>query len=131
MKMRSEHSWSLLDPRPVLLYLPKVDEYIVYWNGIATTHLMAMNAALEYFGIFPTPEMKTVMEQNYSKIYYSNGFNTRAWDLKVSESPIYPYTKRLLKDHCTKIIDEQARDISEVLGWFDYNRSRILDKNTD
>jgi hypothetical protein len=36
--MRSEHSWSLLDPRPVLVYLSTVDEYIVYWNGITMTH---------------------------------------------------------------------------------------------
>lgn len=125
--MRSEQSWSLLDPRPVLLYLPNLDEYIVYWNGIATTHLMAMNISLEYFGIFPTPEMKTAMEQNYSKIYYANGFDTRAWDLKVAESPIYPYTKRLLKDHLSKIIEEQGKDIAEVLDWFNYSRARQLD----
>lgn len=125
MKMRSEQSWSLLDPKPVLLYLSNSDEYIVYWNGIAMTHLMAMNAALERFGIYATPEMKTAMEANYRKIYYANGFQTRAWDLKVAESPIFPYTKRLLKEHLDKVITEQKRDISEVLGWFDYSKARI------
>jgi len=126
--MRSEQSWSLLDPKPVLLYLPKLDEYICYWNGIATTHLMALNLAMEYFGVYPTPEMKTAIEQNYSKIYYANGFNTRAWDLKVASSPIYPYAKRLMKDHCVKLIEEQGRDISEVLGWFDYSRARVEER---
>jgi hypothetical protein len=124
MKMRSEQSWSLLDPKPVLLYLSHVDEYIVYWNGIALTHSMALNLSLEHFGIYPTPEMKTAMENDYRKIYYAGGFNTRAWDWKVSESPIYPYVKRLLKDHTEKLIDEQNRDISEVLGWFNYERAR-------
>jgi hypothetical protein len=124
MKMRSEQSWSLLDPKPVMLYLSNLDEYIVYWNGIATTHLMALNLAMEYYGIFPTPEMKSAMEQNYSKIYYANGFDTRAWDLKVSSSPIYPYVKRLLAEHCKKVIDESGRDITEVLGWFDYSKAR-------
>ena len=128
--MRSEQSWSLLDPRPVLLYLPNLDEYIVYWNGIATTHPMAMNLALEHFGIFPTPEMKTAMEQNYSKIYYANGFDTRAWDLKVAGSPIYPYVKRILAEHTKKIISEQGRTIDEVLDWFDYSRARQLDNVT-
>ena len=123
--MRSEHSWSLLDPKPVLLYLTNSDEYIVYWNGIALTHLMAMNIALERFGIYATPEMKTAMEANYRKIYYANGFQTRAWDLKVAESPIFSYTKRLLKEHLDKVITEQKRDISEVLSWFDYSRARI------
>ena len=124
--MRSELSWSLLDPKPVLLYIPSNDEYICYWNGIAMTHIMALNMALEPFGIYATPEMKTAMEQSYRRIYYSGGFDTRAWDFKVSESPIYPYVKRLMSEHLKKVINEAQRDISEVLGWFDYSRARTL-----
>ncbi len=122
--MRSEQSWSLLDPRPVLLYLDNLDEYVVYWNGIATSHTMALNAALEPFGIYATPEMKTQLEQDYRRIYYANGFETRAWDSKVAGSPIFPYVKRLLLEHIKKTITEPKRDISEVLGWFDYSRAR-------
>ncbi len=122
--MRSEQSWSLIDPKPVLLYLSNVDEYIVYWNGMVMPHTMAMNIALEYYGIYATPEMKTAMEQNYKKIYYSNGFGTRAWDLRVAESPLYPYIKRIMKDHLDRTIGEGGREISEVLGWFGYERAR-------
>lgn len=122
--MRSEQSWSLLDPKPVLLYLATSDEYICYWNGIALTHTMALNIALEPFGIYATPEMKTSMEKDYRKIYYAGGFETRAWDLKVAESPVYPYVKRLLAEHIKKVIIEQKRDIAEVLGWFDYGKAR-------
>ncbi len=122
--MRSEQSWSLLDPKPVLLYIAHSDEYICYWNGIAMTHSMAMNMALEPFGIYATPEMKSVMEKEYRRIYYANGFATRAWDLKVAESPIYPYVKRMMLEHMNKTIKEPKRDISEVLGWFDYSRAR-------
>ncbi len=125
--MRSEKSWSLLDPKPMLLYVSRLDEYIVYWNGVVTTHAMAMNSAMEYFGIYPTPEMKTAMENEYSRIYYANGFDTRAWDLRVADSPIYPYTKRILKDHMDRTIHEPKRSISEVLGWFDYSRARLED----
>ena len=125
--MRSEKSWSLLDPKPMLLYISRLDEYIVYWNGVVTTHAMAMNSAMEYFGIYPTPEMKTAMEKEYSRIYYANGFDTRAWDLRVADSPLYPYTKRILKDHMDRTIKEPKRAISEVLGWFDYSRARIED----
>ena len=128
--MRSEQSWSLLDPKPVLLYLPKLDEYICYWNGVATTHLMAMNMAMEHFGIYSTPEMKTAMEQNYQRIYYAGGFATRAWDLKVASSPIYPYVKRILAEHTKKVIADQNREIAEVLGWFDYSRARQLDTDS-
>lgn len=124
MKMRSEQSWSLLDPKPVLLYLSNSDEYICYWNGIAMTHAMALNMSLEYFGIYATPEMKTQMEKEYRKIYYANGFETRAWDFKVSESLIYPYVKRMMLEHMNKTIKDAERDVSEVLGWFDYKKAR-------
>lgn len=121
--MRSEQSWSLLDPKPVLLYLPRLDEYIVYWNGIALTHSMALCAAMEQCsGIWATPEMKTTLEQNYQKIYYAGGFDTRAWDKKVESSPIYPYVKRILAEHIKAVVENKSP--AEVLSWFDYKRAR-------
>ncbi len=121
--LRAEHSWSLLDPRPILLYLSNVDEYIVYWNGIVMPHSMALCLAMEHFGIWSTPEMKTAMENVYEKIYYSGGFNTRAWDTRVASSPVLPYLKRIMSDHLLKILkDKEAKD---VIGWFDYKRARV------
>ncbi len=122
--MRSEQSWSLLDPKPVLLYIEKCDEYIVYWNGVVMPHKMALCMAMEYAaGIYPTPEMKTALERDYERLYYSNAFNTRAWDLKVCDSRLYPYLKRIMKDHLTKTIQETKRPSNEVLAWFDYSRA--------
>jgi hypothetical protein len=120
--MRSEHSWSLLDPKPVMLYLDTVDEYIVYWNGVVMPHTMALCLAMEHFGVWATPEMKTAMENTYQRIYYAGGFNTRAWDLKVSSSPVYPYLKRIMTDHLRKVIE--GREAKDVLGWFNYSRAR-------
>ena len=120
--MRSEQTWSLLDPKPILLYVDHSDDYIVYWNGIAMPHSMALCMAMEYFGIWPTPEMKESMEKNYRRLYYNNAFKTRAWDEKVSASPIYPYLKSMMLEHMNKIVKD--KDAKEVLGWFNYNRSR-------
>jgi cobalamin biosynthesis Co2+ chelatase CbiK len=120
--MRSEHSWSLLDPKPLLLYLHHVDDYIVYWNGIVMTHSMALCVAMEFVGIYPTPEMKSALESNYRKIYYANGFQTRAWDQKVEHSPVYPYIKRIMHDHVKKVTEN--RNPQDILGWFDYSRAR-------
>jgi len=120
--MRSEKSWSLLDPKPVLLYLSNLDEYIVYWNGIVMTHSMALCMAMENFGVWATPEMKTAMEKDYERIYYANGFDTRAWDNKVSSSPVYPYLKRIMSDHLIKVVKD--REAKDVIGWFDYKRAR-------
>lgn len=123
--MRAEQSWSLLDPKPVLLYIANCDEYIVYWNGAVMPHKMALCMAMEYAsGIYPTPEMKTALEQDYERLYYSGAFNTRAWDLRVCDSPLYPYLKRIMKDHLFKLIQEPERPAQEVLSWFDYSRAR-------
>lgn len=120
--MRSEQSWSLLDPKPVLLYLNNLDEYIVYWNGIVMTHPMALCMAMEYVGIFPTPEMKSSLESHYKKIYYANGFDTRAWDRKVDSSPVYPYLKRIMAEHIKKLVEN--KEPKDILGWFAYKRAR-------
>jgi hypothetical protein len=126
--MRSEQSWSLIDPRPVLLYLSHHDDYIVYWNGVAMTHSMALSMAMEIaMGVYPTPEMKNAMEQNYEKLYYANAFNTRAWDSIVKETPIYPYLKKVMTDHLKKVIE--GKPPHELLGWFNYDKSRTLQTN--
>jgi hypothetical protein len=81
--------------------------------------------AMEHFGIYSTPEMKTAMEKDYERLYYSNAFDTRAWDNKVSSGPVYPYLKRIMLEHLSKIIqDKEARD---VLAWFNYNKARTLE----
>lgn len=121
--MRSEQSWSLLDPKPVLLYLENLDEYVVYWNGIAMTHTMALCMAMERAGgIYPTPEMKQELESTYHKVYYANGFQTRAWDNIVSSTSVYSYLKKLMKEHLEKTVD--GKNASDVLKWFDYDRAR-------
>jgi hypothetical protein len=123
--MRSEQSWSLLDPKPVLMYLHNLDEYIVYWNGIVMPHAMALSIAMEGVGIYPTPEMKDCLEKNYRKIYYSNGFDTRAWDSQISKGFVYSYLKRVMHEHVSSITENKPAQ--EILGWFDYSKARKLD----
>lgn len=121
---RAEHSWSLLDSKPVIVYLKKHDEYIVYWNGIAMTHGQALMMAMEYRGIYPTPEMKTAMRNAFEKLYYAGAFNTRSWDRLVESSEsVYPMQKRWMKEHLDKVVKD--KDPKEVFGWFDYKRARI------
>ena len=120
--MRSEHSWSLLDPKPVLLYLRNLDEYIVYWNGVVMPHTMALAMAMESIQIYATPEMKLAMEETYRRIYYANGFETRAWDNKAGEGNVYSYLKRIMGPHINKTLE--GKDFKDVLGWFDYKRAR-------
>jgi hypothetical protein len=128
--MHSEKSWSLLDPKPITRYVSSVDEYIVYWNGKVMPHSMALCMTMEMFGIYPTPEMKNALEKNYRKIYYSNGFDTRAWDKRVEQSEVYIFLKRIMLDHVKKTLE--GKEAKDVIAWFDYSRARKDDiKNAD
>ena len=120
--MRSEHSWSLLDPKPVLFYVDNVDDYIVYWNGVVMPHSIALCIAMEFLGVFPTPEMKLALERNYSRLYYANAFNTRAWDRKAASGALYPYLKHIMTDHVKKTVE--GKEPKDILGWFNYKRAR-------
>lgn len=122
--MRSEQSWSLLDPKPVLMYINDCDNYIVYWNGIVMPHTMALCMAMEHTcGIYPTPEMKSSLEKDYKQLYYSNAFDTRAWDNKVQGgSPLYSYLKRIMAEHIKNLVENKPPN--EVLSWFDYSKAR-------
>lgn len=122
--MRAEQSWSLLDPKPVLLYLPKHDEYIVYWNGIAMTHSQALCMAMEFSAkIYATPEMKTAMQKTFERLYYAGAFLTRKWDSRLQTGGmVYESQKRWMLDHLKKHLADI--ETKEVLGWFDYSRAR-------
>jgi len=119
--MRVEQGWSQLDPRPVLLYLIKHDAYIVYWNGIVTTHNMALSIAGEYLGIYPTPAMQASMIQEFRQLYYSDAFNSRDWDQVVNDNSVYWVVKGALMSHLNELIPNT--DPSVMLGWFDYQRA--------
>jgi hypothetical protein len=119
----AERTWSLLDPRPILKYLERHDEYIVYWNGWALTHGQALCLTMETMGIYPTPEMKSALQHTFEKLYFAGAFNTRAWDDRVkSYEAIYDFQKRGLKDHIAKVINN--KEPRELLSWFDYSRAR-------
>jgi len=130
---RPEHSWSILDPKPVLVYLTKHDEYIVYWNGIVMTHAQALCLAMEISsGVYCTPQMKTCLQQTFEKLYYCGAFNTRKWDEAITrkwdeaitKQAAYDYQKHKLTLHIKKLVADLKS--KEVLGWFDYKNARIV-----
>lgn len=126
--MRSEHSWSVLDPRPVLLYLPRLDEYIVYWNGLAMTHSQALCFAMETIGVYSTPEMKRAMDETHKRVYYANGFQTQNWDNIIRNSnTIFDYLKGKIRPHVKAVCE--GKTPQEILGWFDYKKARIEEQH--
>ena len=125
--MSAEKSWSLLDHRPVLKYIPKCDDYIVYWNGIVMPHKMALCIGGILLNIFPTPEMRTQLQKNYLRLYYANAFDcSGSWDHIIHEgTEMYGFFNRYMGKHL-EFIKEQNIPGSEVLGWFDYSRVAVV-----
>lgn len=119
--MTGHKSWSLVDPKPVLVYVKDCDDHIVYWNGLVMPHKMALVMALEAMGLYPSPEMKRQMELNYETLYYSGAFGTRAWDDRVSTGWLYPYLNRIMRPHIDRITEN--RSAPEILAWFDLAKS--------
>lgn len=124
--MSAEKAWSLLDFRPVVKYVPNCDDYIVYWNGIVMPHKMALCIASQLFGVYPTPEMKIVLQENYLKLYYANAFDSLGkWDSLVANRQMYGILDNYMAQHITQL-HEQKIPGAEVLGWFDYSRATIV-----
>lgn len=121
--MSAEKAWSLLDNRPVLKYIANCDDYIVYWNGIVMPHKMALCIAGRLIGVYPTPEMKVALQQNYLKLYYANAFDSLGkWDsLVANRAMIYNVVENHMMNHINEL-QQQNIPGPEVLGWFDYNR---------
>lgn len=121
--MHSAHSWSLINPRPVLVYLKHYDNYIVYWNGIIMTHSIALAITMEEFGIFSTPKMRESMRQEYMNLYYGGAFGTREWDdmVRSNHGNLYSYLRNLMHTHLKEIFDKSSLDRTQVIRWFDYS----------
>ena len=113
-------SWSLLDPKPVLLYVKEYDNTLVAWNGVLMTKVVALNMAIEEFGKWPTPKMKQEMFKTYKQLYITGFFGKQDWDsfFGVSADNLFSYLRKLNKAHLTKV--SKGKKISEVLGWFKY-----------
>ena len=123
--MSAEKAWSLLDNRPVLKYVSNCDDYIVYWNGIVMPHKMALCIAGRLIGVYPTPEMKIVMQENYLKLYYANSFGSLGkWYHLVTNRQMYNVVENHMMNHLNEL-QQQNIPGAEVLGWFDYNRVAI------
>lgn len=128
-KDTAAHTWSLIDHRPVITYLPHHDDYIVHWNGIAMSHSMALIIAMTAHSIYPTFEMKTAAEKNHIKLYYEGAFGHRNWDsffrdYRSSQTThgLYRYLQTQLQLHINHHIFQKSTPIVETLSWFDYSR---------
>lgn len=119
-----EYQWSLISPFPVLKYLPKHDEYIVYWNGIVMPHIIALNIAMNKLGIFVSYHVYESMEATYNKLYYAGAFGDRQWDFYLGNEDrrIITYLNSIMNEHATNVV--KGNTPAEVLSWFNYKNAK-------
>ena len=111
--------WSLMDPKPISLYLEEHDEYITAWNGYLMPQVFALNFAVEMFGGYPTPRMREEMFKTWKRLYLSGAFEEANWDSFLNEEPdrVIGYLRKMMGPHLSVLIKDK-KGISEVLQWF-------------
>lgn len=122
----AERSWSLLDPKPVVAYHSKYDEYFVFWNGAVMPYAFGLCLASERFGVYASPAMKEAMHATVTRLFYAGAFgSTNKWQSLIKDKQIYSYLKVHLKEHLDKICTDKvtAHTITE---WFYMNNARII-----
>lgn len=121
---KAEHSWSMLDAKPVLMYLQKHDEYIVMWNGAIMPYAHALCIAGEQLGIYTSPSMRDAMNSTFFKLYHAGAFGEQHWDQIVEGNRTFTYLRGFMFDHVDKL--SKISTGTEILGWFDFSNARII-----
>ena len=127
MTMRSEASWSLLDPRPVCFYDQEYDAHLVYWNGVLMTRTYAvMIYSNLWLNMYATRSMKKSAWEEYNRVYRSGGFRTREWDSIVDSFDENNFHNQLInfinkgKKHSDLFLNRLRSQYTaqEALSWF-------------
>lgn len=116
----------MLDPRPVVLYLPKYDDYLVVWNGAIMPLVHAQYIAAWWMGIYVSKSVITELDQRYYKLYYAGAFGEQDWDHMIeSGGSTFGLLRSIMATHCEKFIPGCTGE--QILSWFDLKTARIKD----
>ena len=117
------HGWSLIDPKPIVYRHPEFDEILVAWNGIHMIFEHAfMIAAMHFWSINPTPEMKVVADEKFLKLYNMGAFGPKkvSWDTAIEERfnmhTLYSMYYYYLRNHFREKLKDHSKN--DVFDWF-------------
>jgi hypothetical protein len=112
-------NWSFLDPRPVIYYDPRVDDWFCFWNGIhmtAKSALMVTHRAV--MGSFACDTMYKIQSQEFIK-YCKVGIFHPSWSYVAehNDSALNQYYIKTLTPH----INQELADVTplEAFMWFE------------
>lgn len=124
----SEYVWSKFDNKPILKYLPELDSYIVFWNGIVLSHKLALCiAAAQLLHQYPTPSMRRKAAEDHKKLYLANAFGNAGhdswkWIIESGHDTIYRKAAEYMSEH-TRILDNKNISPKEIFSWFLYEKA--------
>lgn len=120
-------SWSLINPRPIVVYVKKHDEHLVYWNGYVMTHAHALQIMLMPYGIYASPKVKSAITKRFKQLYTAGLFGDVAWDRVVHSNEYYKYVVDKVETHVREIT--KGVDIYDAVKWLDTTDAKVVDKS--
>jgi len=123
--MEAARTWSLLDPKPQLVYVARSDVTVAWWNGIVMTRSQALTLAMMEFCVWPTPLQKQRIHEEYVRAYRTGVFGERDWRAAVESGNALPYLQRCIEEPLKNLNERYTA--AEVLQWFSPKRVRPLE----
>lgn len=117
-------SWSLLNPRPIVVYVKEHDEHLVYWNGYVMTHAHALQIMLIPYGIYASPRVKSSITKRFKQLYTAGLFGEVVWDKFVHNVGYYGYVVNKIEKHVRAITN--SVDVYDAVRWLDTNDAKTV-----
>ena len=125
MRFDAELSWSKLDARPVIMYLPEQDDYMVAWNGVILPFVHAQCMAFEWVGVWVGSSVQDALNHRYQELYFAGAFGSRQWDDIALENNTYNFLKRYLIKHLEENMPKHTR--KQIVEWFNLKNARTVE----
>lgn len=120
MTMSKCLKWSVLDPRPVLWYDEKLQQWFAAWNNIVMTaeHALMISSGF-YWGIFPTPEMKKKANDRMIQLINLGALEPLVYGPYPPKKSLLQYYESKITPHLKHTLPRNKIKAEEVYQWFD------------
>lgn len=100
--MRDDCAWSLLDPRPLVIYDSTWDAHLCFWNGVGMTRSSALLIYSQmWLNSYAALSARTAAYDEYKRLYLAGAFHTTDWDKTLYLTPAMLHS-RLISLICKK-----------------------------
>lgn len=133
--MTSELSWSLLDPKPVLVYNKQYGANICCWNGIMMTRTYALIVvANQWNNIMPIASVSYAAWQEFTRLYSLGVFAPADWDNYMSTAQFnrhHLYLEKQLTANNPEFLMSLKKQYTapQAIGWFLNSRQLTIEHN--